>query len=382
VDAHNAALNDIEAFPAQCCTPLPPRAVENILTHEVIAAYKAKAQEYNTHPVLRVYCVNDDCSMFIPAEKFEDHSLSTVAPYVCGTKTCVGCKEKWKGDRHKCPNADGPGAKPDCMPAYAPDCRIKQCPACRKWVELREACNHMTCGHCRHKFCFVCLKPWGVLGPGFHQQDGCPTQGDPPGGYDDEGFEVGGRGLHRDIGYNRDGLDRFGLPRMSQVVGNAHFSDELGIHPPMVNFHDDIPGQLYILGAVEDDESDSDSDSDSEDEEEYLDPDIAYAPRESDNESNAGTIGSAGDVGEQEEHDGHTREKILDALFKDDEDAWGDDEFAVALMFDVLEFEMREMREEYWAVVENDVDEPGFHLTFHLWTNPYTPLYWDEDTDA
>jgi hypothetical protein len=43
---------------------------------------------------------------------------------------------------------------------------------------------------------------------------------------------------------------------------------------------------------------------------------------------------------------------------------------------------MREMREEYWAVVENDVDEPGLHLTFDLWMNPYTPLYWDEDTDA
>jgi hypothetical protein len=123
---------------------------------------------------------------------------------------------------------------------------------------------------------------------------------------------------------------------MSQFVGNAHFGDELGFHPPMVNFHDDIPGQLYILEAVEDDESDSDFDSDSEDEEEYLDPDIAYAPQESDNESNAGTIGFAGDVGGQEEHDGHTREEILDALFQDGEEVWGDDDFAVALMFDVL----------------------------------------------
>jgi hypothetical protein len=110
VDAHNAALNDIDAFPVQCCNPLPPRAVEHILTPEVIAAYKAKIKEYNTHPVLRIYCVNDDCHMFIPVEKFEDHSLSTVAPCDCGTKTCVGCKDEWKDDRHKCLNA---GAKPD-----------------------------------------------------------------------------------------------------------------------------------------------------------------------------------------------------------------------------------------------------------------------------
>jgi hypothetical protein len=144
----------------------------------------------------------------------------------------------------------------------------------------------------------------------------------------------------------------------------------------MVNVHD-FPDQVYMLGPVdvldeiEDSEvEDDDSDSDSKDEDEYLDPEIAYAPQESD----AGTIGSAGDVGEQEEQDGHTGEAILDALFQDGEDVWGDDDFG-------LEELEQEILEPDWPVVEH-VGFRGLHLTLDLWINPYTPLYWDQDTDA
>jgi len=32
---------------------------------------------------------------------------------------------------------------------------FKQCPACKKWIERYEGCDHMTC-QCGHEFCFQC----------------------------------------------------------------------------------------------------------------------------------------------------------------------------------------------------------------------------------
>lgn len=234
VAAFDAALNSMELFPARCCTPLPRRLVEHLLSPEVIGAYKAKAKEYYTSCVLRVYCINDDCRRFIPGDRFDDnHAWYTVARCVCGTNTCVGCKQAWLGEQHLCIESNKSGTKPEWLPEYSSSCRIKQCPTCRVWIEHREACNHMTCCYCRHEFCFICLQPWSE--EGFHEDKGCPPYGDPAAGYDDDGFEQNPRGLHRDTGYNREGLDRFGQNNLGQMiryaedspmVENAHFNQE------------------------------------------------------------------------------------------------------------------------------------------------------------
>jgi hypothetical protein len=132
VDAFNVALNDTAAFPAQCCHRLLLRAVEYLLTPESIAAYKKKTKEYYTPRVLRVYCAKGDCREFISVNKFENEygSQSTVAPCGCGTKACVGCKQEWEDVQHRCKDVNEPGTKPDWMPPYSSDCRIKQCPGC------------------------------------------------------------------------------------------------------------------------------------------------------------------------------------------------------------------------------------------------------------
>lgn len=106
--------------------------------------------------------------------------------------------------RHHCGQDDT--GRADWLPEYTPTCRIKKCPGCKAYIELREACNHMTCNYCTHEFCWVCLLPWN----GFHDRvRGCPSYGDPE--YDEDLYEANTRGLHRETGLNRGGLDRLGF---------------------------------------------------------------------------------------------------------------------------------------------------------------------------
>jgi hypothetical protein len=172
----------------------------------------------------------------------------------------VGCKEVWDGEEHQWADLTAPGIKPEWMQdiEYSETCRIKVCPACRIWFEHKDACNHMKCYHCGHEFCFVCILPW----EGFHTQAGCPAYGDPPGGYDDEGFEVGDRGLHRDTGYNRDGHNRLTLTPQNLTTDG----DGIGDQP---NIEDLMDVEEEVLVDIEEEEHTGPDPVETDDEEEF-----------------------------------------------------------------------------------------------------------------
>lgn len=86
VKSFKVALEDNDAFPPKCCTPLQRSFVEHILTPEIIEAYKAKVKEYYTPRVVRVYCSNSDCHVFLPKE------YSTTA--TCGSRLLIVTVER------------------------------------------------------------------------------------------------------------------------------------------------------------------------------------------------------------------------------------------------------------------------------------------------
>jgi hypothetical protein len=171
--------------------------------------YKVKLHEYYTPETIRVYCANAQCAKYHHPRTLDDSDQRrTVVVCECGTTTCVGCKSEWE-DGHACVPID-PSRRPVWVPEYTAECRIKQCPKCREWIQLSEACNHLNCSSCGHGFCFVCLLEW------TGQHAGCSQYGDPVEGYDDEGFELTKRGLHIYTGRDRHGFDRCGI----NVVGD------------------------------------------------------------------------------------------------------------------------------------------------------------------
>lgn len=40
----------------------------------------------------------------------------------------------------------------------------RSCPNCMVVIEKNGGCQHMTCTHCRHQFCWICMRPWETHG--------------------------------------------------------------------------------------------------------------------------------------------------------------------------------------------------------------------------
>lgn len=41
---------------------------------------------------------------------------------------------------------------------------MRPCPKCSVSIEKNGGCNHMTCTHCQHQFCWICMRPWTTHG--------------------------------------------------------------------------------------------------------------------------------------------------------------------------------------------------------------------------
>jgi ariadne-1 len=62
----------------------------------------------------------------------------------------------------------------------------KKCPVCQTRIEKNSGCNHMTCGMCKHDFCWVCDGPWanhGTSTGGYYScnkytEEGADTEGE------------------------------------------------------------------------------------------------------------------------------------------------------------------------------------------------------------
>ncbi|KAI5887001.1 uncharacterized protein SCHCODRAFT_0237750 [Schizophyllum commune H4-8] len=165
---------DATVFPIPCpgcateqgapAAEIPDDVARRILTADDMRLWDW--QKWVENAEFKMYCPNPSCSALI---------LEAQGPkakcWSCGQKVCVACKAPW----HK-------GATCEAQQIYRLLATVEQrnskdedrkffelakakgwqqCPKCKRMVELKEGCNHMTC-RCSAEFCYKCGSFWDV----------------------------------------------------------------------------------------------------------------------------------------------------------------------------------------------------------------------------
>ena len=132
------ATTDETLFPPRCCRQgIPLTLVRLYLSGELVQRFQKKTVEFRTRN--RTYCSRPTCSAFITPDNITGERARCTA---CFTTTCTICK----GTSHDgdCP-ADT--ATQQVLEA-AREQGWQRCYNCRRIVELKVGCNHMTYSFC------------------------------------------------------------------------------------------------------------------------------------------------------------------------------------------------------------------------------------------
>ncbi|KAK1816479.1 hypothetical protein LTR12_009070 [Friedmanniomyces endolithicus] len=145
------SMTDETLFPPRCCkTEIPLTRVRFFLPTDLAKLFEAKYAELSTEN--RVYCHDVRCNSFIPTTAV-DASNDIVRCPDCDRTTCAICK----GPSHTgdCPNDTALQQLIDVAHAE----QWQRCLDCKRFVELEQGCNHMTCP-CGAQFCYICGRRW------------------------------------------------------------------------------------------------------------------------------------------------------------------------------------------------------------------------------
>ncbi|KAH0359485.1 hypothetical protein KCU65_g9938, partial [Aureobasidium melanogenum] len=143
------SMKDETLYPPRCCQrTIPLEDAKLVLDPKLVRNFEHKSIELDTKD--RTYCFDPRCSAFIPAEHIADDV--TGCPD-CGKRTCAVCKAA--AHRGDCPHDEALQQLLQAAEAQG----WQRCYSCRRLVELRHGCNHMTC-LCGAQFCYVCGASW------------------------------------------------------------------------------------------------------------------------------------------------------------------------------------------------------------------------------
>ncbi|KEQ81875.1 hypothetical protein M438DRAFT_301409 [Aureobasidium pullulans EXF-150] len=144
-----ASMIDESLYPPRCCRQVIPLEDAKLVLHpKLVRDFEHKSIELDTKD--RTYCFDPRCSTFIPIDHITDNIASCAD---CGRRTCAICKvAAHLGD---CPRDE---ALQEFLQT-ADDQGWQRCYSCRRVVDLRTGCNHITCP-CGAHFCYVCGASW------------------------------------------------------------------------------------------------------------------------------------------------------------------------------------------------------------------------------
>jgi hypothetical protein len=132
------STKDEGLYPPKCCKqPIPLALVVRHLDAADLAIFQLAAVEFATQH--RVYCSNLNCAIFIVPNNIES-GLQRACCSACGTETCTTCMNGYHHS-HDCP--DDPSLRR--TRELAVSLGWQTCQACKRVVQLRSGCNHMTC---------------------------------------------------------------------------------------------------------------------------------------------------------------------------------------------------------------------------------------------
>ncbi|KAK3328727.1 hypothetical protein B0H66DRAFT_519 [Apodospora peruviana] len=144
------SLTDDSYFPPRCCRqPMTIESCRPYLPSGLVERFRAKKMELDTPN--RTYCSKPACSAWVPLQSIVA-DLATCQK--CNSKTCVFCKGPFHGTA-TCPQ----DASAQALLDLAAQEGWQRCYNCKRVVELRTGCNHITCP-CQAEFCYVCGKKW------------------------------------------------------------------------------------------------------------------------------------------------------------------------------------------------------------------------------
>lgn len=153
VNQIDAALSDIEHFPARCCGRVIHFDVaQGIISDTKLQRYKTLFEE--RHTTKPIYCANPTCSTFLPSRIAKPDSKGQVKCVQCDSTTCVECKVVVETANHTCTDADA-------TKALLEQFEYKLCPRCNAGVAKMYGCSHMRC-QCGAHFCWDCTRPISV----------------------------------------------------------------------------------------------------------------------------------------------------------------------------------------------------------------------------
>ncbi|KAK4898283.1 hypothetical protein LTR27_004290 [Elasticomyces elasticus] len=145
------SMTDETLFPPRCDgKEIPLARVSFFLPPELVKRFEARYVELSTKD--RVYCHYVRCNSFIPATAVNPATdIATCLDYE--RTTCAICK----GPSHTgdCPN----DTALQQLVNTANNEQWQRCLDCKRFVELEQGCNHMTCP-CGAHFCYVCGQRW------------------------------------------------------------------------------------------------------------------------------------------------------------------------------------------------------------------------------